>query len=553
LFETQGAFNFSSHHALEMSESARIERRKNIMVFTNIASLASYKPDTLVSYEAYNSKVVGAVEAGILEEPPRDAKPYDLSTELLCAFTLLLTSAATSNLGPTRSSRRYYLWFFSVATAYQWIRPTSEKRVYGTKDGWNWDVLYPVGAERETCIWMLQALETIMSQMSIAYTAPWERVAYTYVLSDSQLTDLKADVARLGALSTWSSSYATWWAYRASDGNVAAAVPPTNADLPNGATRLDVALTVDPATYPNPESWTPLKIGASSQNYMTYNWNNVLSAALSASDETTIKNAGDAYYPSVSQRTTEIDEVVQITNTLSDTEKVIAEFWAGGPFTVSPPGMLLWMWKHYMGVKDMAPATIVWSGLDLSLHLFETGRLVWGLKKAHMQARPIQEIRRLYRGQAVKKYDGTTIQGESWVPYQETNFVTPPFADFPSGHSAFSRAFANVMNAWFGTTIDTRTEDTLDDIQLISPALRPQIEAPGTFVFLSGNSQIQPAVVPASAVTLAWTTWDDLAESAGISRKYGGIHAASAHTGSVALANSLHTALTANFRLTPDV
>jgi hypothetical protein len=59
-----------------------------------------------------------------------------------------------------------------------------------------------------------------------------------------------------------------------------------------------------------------------------------------------------------------------------------------------------------------------------------------------------------------------------------------------------------------------------------------------------------PGVVPATPIILAWTTWADLAESAGISRKYGGIHATSAHTGSVAAADALHSAINTNFPIT---
>jgi hypothetical protein len=530
-----------------MAESERINRRKNIMLFTNNTGRASYKSGSVATYEFYTSRIVGGVEAGLMPESDPFPGTYNLSSELIRAFGLVLTGAAASNLGPTRSSRRYYLWFFAVATAYQWI--TSEKVVNGTKDNWNWDIQHAFGTEREVCIWMLQALETIMSKMSIAYSAPWDQVASTYILSASALDALKGDVAGAAELSTWQGAYNTWWATRSADGSTEAAVPPTDGELPNGATRLDVSLTVDPATFPRPESWTPLKVGASSQKYMTYNWLNVTSPALTAGNQTSIAAAADSYYPSSAQRTTEIDEVVTITNGLTDTEKVIAEFWAGGPFTVSPPGMLLWMWKTYVAMKSIAPVTVIWSGLDLALHLFETGRLVWGLKKSHMQARPIQEIRRLYRGQTVTKYDGTSIFGESWVPYQETNFVTPPFADFPSGHSAFSRSFANVMNMWFGMTIDSSMEASMTDISLISPAMKSQTHPFGTFSFDTGASLIQPAVVPAQSVFLSWTTWDDLAESAGISRKYGGIHATSAHTGSVALANALHTALQANFPL----
>ena len=121
--------------------------------------------------------------------------------------------------------------------------------------------------------------------------------------------------------------------------------------------------------------------------------------------------------------------------------------------------------------------------------------------------------------------------------------MTPPFADFPSGHSAFSQAFANVMGAWFGAAIPTTTPTLLTDVSLLSPALTAQTQPFGTFVFPAGASQIQTAV-PAEPITITYTTWQDIADAAGISRKLGGIHATSAHVGSQALANALYTRMT---------
>ena len=40
----------------------------------------------------------------------------------------------------------------------------------------------------------------------------------------------------------------------------------------------------------------------------------------------------------------------------------------------------------------------------------------------------------------------------------------------------------------------------------------------------AGSSRIEPGVVPASDVTLSWTTFSDAANQAGLSRRYGGIH-----------------------------
>ena len=184
---------------------------------------------------------------------------------------------------------------------------------------------------------MLCCLETINSKFSITYNAPWNDIKSDYILSDVELDARKTAVKAAANYDVWSAAYNTWWNGRAADGNIAAAVPPTNAELPNGATRLDVALTVDPATFTHPESWTPLKIGAASQSYLTYNWNNVTSPSLTNADEVSIKSTANTYYPTDPERVSEINEVVTITNGLTDVEKVTAEFWAGGPFTVSPP------------------------------------------------------------------------------------------------------------------------------------------------------------------------------------------------------------------------
>jgi hypothetical protein len=269
---------------------------------------------------------------------------------------------------------------------------------------------------------------------------------------------------------------------------------------------------------------------------------------------TTIQAAAAPFYTgnNTPARQAEISTIVGYTASLTDEQKVNAEFWAGGPYTVSPPGMFVWFWKTFITTRSPSLDKLFFSGLDLAIHLFETGRVVWALKTQYMEARPIQEIRRLYRGQTLTKYDGTSIQGESWMPYQVPTFVTPPFADFTSGHSGFSQSFANVMNAWFGAAIPTTEPIAMTDLQLLSPTfLSPQSNPLGQFTIVSGASEVQPLVVPAESITFRWTTWADIALSAGLSRQYGGIHAISAHQGSVAAANALHTTLQSYWNLSP--
>jgi hypothetical protein len=366
-----------------------------------------------------------------------------------------------------------------------------------------------------------------------------QNLDWTVAELDARLLSVKSD----GNWTDWEAAWDTWYTNRGSDGSVAAAVPPSDSELPNGSQTLEVSTTTDnPNDFSEPQKWVPLRIGGAKKNYLTYGWGDVTSTGLSASQETTILDAAQAYFPGTAARETEIAEVVSLTENLSETQKMIAEFWAGGPFTVSPPGMLVWFWRQYVAAIDTAHiqglSTFFYSGLELAISLFETGRLVWHSKKDNMQARPIQDIRRMYRGQTLTNYDGTSILGEAWVPFQETNFVTPPFPDFPSGHSAFSQTFANVMNKWFGPTIQDR-QRSLDTLKLLSPIFStPQQNPFGTFYIPLESSQIQPTI-PSGILRFMYSTWQAMADEAGISRKYGGIHATSAHTGSQALANEL--------------
>jgi membrane-associated phospholipid phosphatase len=537
-----------------MNASDRLALRRNQMVFAWYTDRDTTKREQngILSYDKLMTRIVGGIETPlsppVLPLVPDLLGNYYVDGPIISALNGALSYVAAANLGPTRTSRFMYIWFASVAGAYNWA--ITDAPIGASVDNWNWATMKrPQDSSSRVRAWTRCAVATIMTSMVPSFDtnqlAAEERAAFD--ISESSQAYLEAFVKGAGDFAAWNAAWNAWYATRAADGNVAAAIPPSAADLPNGSTSLDVAATVDPATFVAPTKWTPLKIGSKTQKYLTYNWLDVTSTALTASDTSIINSAAASYFPSDADRVTEIDEVVNITATLTDSQKMIAEFWAGGPFTVSPPGMFIWMWKTYTRATRVAQnygnTKFVFSGLDLAIHLFEMGHAVWGLKKAYMQARPIQEIRRLYRGQMIVGYAGLSVAGESWMPYQETDLVTPPFADFPSGHSAFSQSFANVMTEYFGESITSTEPINMDDLTLLSPTLQTQTAPFGQFTIVAGKSQIQNGIVPASSITLAWNTWADLATSAGVSRKYGGIHATSAHIGSVAAANALHTAL----------
>ena len=536
-----------------MDESSRIASLRNRTLYTFSQSTPKkYKDsDTII-----NERVGGIEE--LAPAPPTVPEPLPLSNCIPCILSCLesvLSYAATTNMGPTKSSRFYYLFLASVAQGYNWVQDSH--RISGTLDTWNWDQRYLLSDHTRILVWINRVLITIMPSFvptydSVSLLAMERSILGIDVSTQTFLQESAYFMANQGA---WFSAWTAWWGRRTADGSATAAtLQPTVAQVPNMATFLEVAGTVNPSTFPSPYQWTPLKLGTTIQKYATYTWSNVTSTALTPSDMSTIQAAATPFYAgsNTSARQAEISTIVGYTATLTDEEKINAEFWAGGPYTVSPPGMFIWFWKTLMDTQPPALDVFVFSGLDLAIHLFETGRVVWGLKQTYMEARPIQEIRRLYYGQTLIGYDGTPVLGQSWTPYQVPSFVTPPFSDFTSGHSGFSQSFANVMSAWFGSTIPRTSNLSLTDLSLLSPMFQsPQSNPFGQFTIMSGTSEVQPTIVPATNISFGWTTWQELALSAGLSRQYGGIHAISAHYGSVAATNTLHPILKSYWNLSP--
>jgi hypothetical protein len=110
----------------------------------------------------------------------------------------------------------------------------------------------------------------------------------------------------------------------------------------------------------------------------------------------------------------------------------------------------------------------------------------------------------LYAGQQVESWNGT-IDGADWKPYQAATVVTPPFAEYISGHSVFSAAAAETLKLFTGN-------DNFGHSVTIK----------------AGSSNVERKedgfMIPAKDTVLYWATFSDAADEAGISRRYGGIH-----------------------------
>ena len=245
----------------------------------------------------------------------------------------------------------------------------------------------------------------------------------------------------------------------------------------------------------------------------------------------------------------------------ADYGRVIAEYWADGPDSETPPG-------HWNTIaNDVSDRLATTGDLRIGGEGPELGRLEWDIKlaialngAAHDAAiaawgakgfydyvRPISIIRHFgeraelpevaglvetitaqssapgerhealadFVGeQAVLSWRGTPedieldvggvgwIRAADWLPYQRPSFVTPSFSAYVSGHSAFSRAAAEVLVAITGS-------------EFFPGGLRFHTVDVGGLIHEAG---------PDDAVALQWATYYEAADEAGRSRLYGGIH-----------------------------
>ena len=165
--------------------------------------------------------------------------------------------------------------------------------------------------------------------------------------------------------------------------------------------------------------------------------------------------------------------------------------------------------------------------------VFDAGIAAWDAKRFFDSSRPISAIRCLYAGQSVQAWAGPwrgvqTMDGGRWIPYQEANFVTPPFSEYVSGHSTFSTAAATVLTHffgspnWIGPNSVTVNEGESSFEPRITSVSDPRYIAGVTDVPNTGYNTV--GYSPRAPVTLTWSTWSQAAEEAGISRIYGGIH-----------------------------
>ena len=90
--------------------------------------------------------------------------------------------------------------------------------------------------------------------------------------------------------------------------------------------------------------------------------------------------------------------------------------------------------------------------------VFDASIVIGGGKVKFDSVRPVTAIHFLYAGKAINAWAGPDqgtrpISGEHWQPYQANTIVTPPFAEYPSGHRAFSSSAAKILKRLTGSDV----------------------------------------------------------------------------------------------------
>ena len=257
----------------------------------------------------------------------------------------------------------------------------------------------------------------------------------------------------------------------------------------------------------DPNRWQPIRFsdghgGFVTPGYIGPQWGLVIPFALAGSRE--LRPGPPERWPH-GEYIAQAEHVLQLNAHLDDEQKMIAEYWADGPHSELPPGH----WTLFAEFVSRRDAHTFDQDVQLFFEVgnavFDAGIAVWECKRFYDSERPITAIHFLKAGKkilaTVPFHGKQVINGEDWLPYQPLTFITPPFPEYISGHSAFSASAAEILKRFTGS----------DNFG-------------GSVTLLAGSSRVELGLTPQSDVTLSWATFSDAADQAGISRRYGGIH-----------------------------
>lgn len=258
---------------------------------------------------------------------------------------------------------------------------------------------------------------------------------------------------------------------------------------------------------------------------------------------------------------------------LADYGRVLAEFWADGPASETPPGhwntIANYVADHPLFEKRLGGVGEVLGDLewDVKVYLAVNGAVhdaavsAWGNKALYDSARPISMIRYMAGLGQSSDPEGPSYHGDG-LPLEEdlVEVITAQSSAAGQRHEHLFEHIGEIaIRAWLGNPEDP--EDEASGVGWLLgedwvPYQRKTFVSPAFAGYVSGHSTFSRAAAealtivtgsaffpgglgefhapadtflefergPGQAVTLQWATYQDAADEAGLSRLYGGIH-----------------------------
>jgi len=447
-------------------------------------------------------------------------------------FELLLKKIALNNIGPTFTSRWVFIVSNCLYNSYQFI---TDSKTAIDKQYWTSSEKGQISSD----------ISYIESWIELACQYFFPKMIKDYMnLTISPLTDVDVNGLinlhkpllniNINSLNSLKVVIDTYLSDRDGDGWKTTKI--FNGTLPNGSDFISADNSIDQNLndLKEDDKWTPLKFGEIVKNYLTPEWGTNNQGVLNSTIFTDLLTKTNKLFPTDSQYESEMKEIVEVTRNLTDEQKTIAEFWSGGPGTVTPPGMWIVFMDIVVRSNNVKLVNEIKNYTVLCTGLYQSSICAWRLKRDKLQARPIQKIRQYLYNEKISQF---------WLPFQELNFVTPPFPDFVSGHSTFSSSSAKLFCYLFGSDMITLQNPVInnDILKYLCPNLnelsRENFSLNNFFIF-PNTGKVEP-FIPQTSININWLCWSEIARSSGKSRIYGGIHIESSNQGGLYLGSMI--------------
>lgn len=240
-----------------------------------------------------------------------------------------------------------------------------------------------------------------------------------------------------------------------------------------GAVIENMGFPFDHALNDRPGAWAPTSLVVQQQSPLLPNWGENRTFAMPTGASCPLPPPPAYSEEAGSDFHAEALEVYETSKTLTPEQTTIARFWSDDPMlSPTPPGHWIFIAMDILQAKkaDVAERTDLLARLGIAMADAFIG--CWNAKYEYDLIRPVTYIRR--------------VIDPNWQPI----LITPPFPEYPSGHSTQSGAAAAVLAAHFGAEFAFEDATHEDD----------------------------------GLAARAFGSFREAAEEAAMSRLYGGIH-----------------------------